>query len=105
MSETVLGERPAEASSTGGPRAQQGNGHPGGMFRQGAAWPWTWACLRRGQGGAQSIEDCGCRPGELQGRPHATPGAWPHAARGERWERPFLVHKLLGPRPPLPPPF
>ena len=37
MSETVLGERWAEASSAGGPCAPQRNGHSGGMFGQGAA--------------------------------------------------------------------
>ena len=45
MSETVLGERLAEALSTGGPCTPQGNG-PGGMSRQAAAWPQTRACLR-----------------------------------------------------------
>ena len=47
MSETVLGDRPAKAPSTGGPCTPQGNDHPGGMSGQGAAWPQSWACLRR----------------------------------------------------------
>ena len=39
MSEIVLGERPAEASSAGGPGTLQGNGHPGGKFGKGPVWP------------------------------------------------------------------
>ena len=79
MSEIVLGEHPVEASS-GGPSALQRNGHPSGMFGQGAALPWTTACpcQEEGMGVPSPLRTTGATPVSSKDAPHDLRGVAPH---------------------------